>query len=216
MLPFIIGGVTIAAVGYAIKEICEEEGCPWEDSTSSEKNRDKEQKSDNTKDFFWGYYETDSSSSKQELKNSKISKEFHKVKKSIYKTSMQMYQEFLVKYEIDDKYILPIDNKLKKQKLSDDLISDELDSYIKQITSTLEILSHNLSLGIQVLQNKENSQEYDVENLYDYAQSIYDLSHLMLLDEWQNLNQVEILSTLVKAMKQVTNKDTIYVDLAVK
>ena len=29
MLPFVLGGIAIAAVGYALKEYCEEEGSTW-------------------------------------------------------------------------------------------------------------------------------------------------------------------------------------------
>lgn len=30
MIPLIIGGVTLAVVGYAVKEYCNDEGCPWD------------------------------------------------------------------------------------------------------------------------------------------------------------------------------------------
>ena len=214
MLPFIIGGVTLAAVGYAIKEICEEEGCPWEDSTSSEKNRDKERNTNTVKDFSWGNY-TSSGNNNQELKTSKIAKEFHKVKKSIYKISMQGYHDFLVKHNIDNRNI-PTNSKLEKQKLSDELINDELKLYLKQITTILESLSQNLLLGIKVLQNNKNLEEDVVERIHEYTQSIYNLSHLKLLDEWQNVNKVEISSTLIKAMEQVENQGTAQIDLDVK
>jgi len=32
MLPLVLGGIAIAAVGYGLKEYCEEEGCPWDES----------------------------------------------------------------------------------------------------------------------------------------------------------------------------------------
>jgi hypothetical protein len=31
LVRLLIGGVTLAAAGYAAKEYCEENGCPWDD-----------------------------------------------------------------------------------------------------------------------------------------------------------------------------------------
>jgi hypothetical protein len=31
MLPLILGGIALTAVGYGVKEYCESEGCPWDD-----------------------------------------------------------------------------------------------------------------------------------------------------------------------------------------
>ena len=33
MLPLVLGGIALAAVGYGVKEFCEEEGCPWDDES---------------------------------------------------------------------------------------------------------------------------------------------------------------------------------------
>jgi hypothetical protein len=42
MLPFILGGIALTAVGYGIKEICESEGCPWDEpsTTTEQTSRD--------------------------------------------------------------------------------------------------------------------------------------------------------------------------------
>ena len=125
---------------------------------------------------------------------------------------MKKYQEFLEKYKIENNDITT-DLKLEKQKFSDEQITDELEAYISQISNTLEILSHNLSLGIRMVQNEKILEDDVVEKLNSYANSIYTLSHLKLFDQWQSVNQVEILSVLVKAMGQATQKDTIHVDL---
>ncbi len=191
MIPLIIGGVTLAVVGYAIKEVCEEEGCPWDNKIPTPER-------DNT----------------ETVEISKQSKEFHKFKKTIYKSSMQEYQSFLEKHNVENNDITT-DAKLEKQKFSDEQITDELESYINQISNTLEILSHNLSLGIRMAQNEKSLEDDVVEKLNSYANNIYTLSHLKLFDQWQSINQVEILSVLVKAMGQATQKDTIHVDLDV-
>jgi hypothetical protein len=31
MLPLVLGGIALAAVGYGVKEYCESEGCPWDE-----------------------------------------------------------------------------------------------------------------------------------------------------------------------------------------
>jgi uncharacterized protein YicC (UPF0701 family) len=31
MLPLVLGGIALAAVGYGMKEYCESEGCPWDE-----------------------------------------------------------------------------------------------------------------------------------------------------------------------------------------
>lgn len=36
MLPFVLGGMALAAVGYGVKEYCDSEGCPWDEVPSSE------------------------------------------------------------------------------------------------------------------------------------------------------------------------------------
>jgi len=125
---------------------------------------------------------------------------------------MKKYQEYLEKYKIENNDITT-DLKLEKQKFSDEQITDELEAYISQISTTLEILSLNLSLGIRMIQNEKSLEDDVVEKLNSYANSIYTLSHLKLFDQWQSVNQVEILSVLVKAMGQATQKDTIHVDL---
>ena len=142
----------------------------------------------------------------------KKSKEFHKFRKDIYKASMREYQEFLKKYDIEDKNTLTY-TKLKKDKFSDEQVSDELESYISKISNTLEILSHNLSLGMRMAQNEKSLEDDTVVALNNYANSIYNLSHLKLFDKNQMLNKVEILSVLVEAMELSTQKNTIHVNL---
>jgi len=34
MLPLVLGGIALAAVGYGVKEYCESEGCPWDEEPS--------------------------------------------------------------------------------------------------------------------------------------------------------------------------------------
>jgi len=36
MLPLVLGGIALAAVGYGVKEYCESEGCPWDEPPKKE------------------------------------------------------------------------------------------------------------------------------------------------------------------------------------
>lgn len=197
MIPFIIGGVTLAAVGYVIKEYCEEEGCPWDEPSYSNSASEED---------------ISTASNDESNISFKKSKEFHKFKKEIYKTSMKEYQEFLQKHQLQNSTI-STEAKLEKYKFDDELITDEIASYITQISETLDILSHNLSLGIRLTQNQQIIEAADVTKLNNYTNSIYTLAHLELFDADQNLNKVEILSALVQAMGSTTQKDMINVSL---
>jgi len=148
------------------------------------------------------------------MKNSKKSKKFHQYKKNIYKASMQEYQEFLEKHNIKNND-LPFYSNLEKHKFSDEQITDDLEAYINKISNILEILVYNLSLGIRMMKNKKSVENDELIKLNNYANSINKLSHLKLFDEWQNINQLEILSTLVIAMELSIQRESIYVDLSV-
>ena len=43
MLPLVLGGITLAAVGYGVKEYCESEGCPWDEECTPQQSSDEEQ-----------------------------------------------------------------------------------------------------------------------------------------------------------------------------
>lgn len=175
MIPLLIGGVTLAAVGYAIKEYCEEEGCPWENMEKTYTTQTQE----NTP-----YYT--------------ISKEFHKFKKKLYKKSMKEYKEFLEKNAIDNddamKYV-----KIEKELIENHLISSALESYIDELSFVLNTLSYNLKLSLKLLEKQENVSNANLEQINTYVENIDKLSHLKLLDKSGNVNTDEILECLVQA-----------------
>ncbi len=43
MLPVVLGGIALAAVGYGIKEFCESEGYPWDEQHTSTPDSEGEQ-----------------------------------------------------------------------------------------------------------------------------------------------------------------------------
>ena len=43
MLPIVLGGIALAAVGYGVKEFCESEGCPWDEECTLQQDPDEEQ-----------------------------------------------------------------------------------------------------------------------------------------------------------------------------
>ena len=192
MLTKIIGGVTLAAAAYALKEYCEEEGCPWDDNTSSSSSRDDEDVS---------------------VKNGAVAKSFYKYKKQIYKTSMKEYQAYLEKYELSDA-IVSTNVKLQKEKFTDDELDGDAEMYIEQISTTLEILSHNMRLAIDEANAEETLEDTTKEKIRKYAESIYALAHVQLFGLFLTVNKTEILEALVKGMALTTQKQVLHVDLA--
>ena len=216
LVRLLIGGVTLAAAGYAAKEYCEERGCPWDDEviTPSPSYEHKQEKEPAEKVSY------------------EKAREFHKRKKALYKTSMKTYREFLEKHNIKDD-TLQTDTKLLKQKFPDTIIDDEISSYMEKIINTLETLSYNLALHIKFVGLDEN-KEIDDESLQliqTYAKNIYALAHVaFFIDPFSNetitkfkmsdtfyrkkLNKEGLLSTLVDAMSLSVKKESIHVDLS--
>lgn len=148
------------------------------------------------------------------MNSSKRSKEFHKYKKAIYKTSIHEYLDFLEKCELESNGTFS-HLKLEKQDFSNEQVTSELELYIKKILNILEILSYNLSLEIRMIENPKELEDHVVLKLNSYANSINELCHIKLFNNNQNLNQVEILLTLVIAMKLAIRKELVHVDLNV-
>ncbi len=214
LVRLLIGGVTLAAAGYAAKEYCEENGCPWDDTITPSPSYEHEKE-------------------QEEKVSYEKATNFHKRKKALYKTSMKTYREFLEKHDIKDD-TLQTDTKLLKQKFPDTIIDDEISSYMEKIINTLETLSYNLALHIKFVGFKE-SKEIDKESLQliqTYAKNIYALAHVAffidpLSDEAitkikmsdtfyyrKKLNKEGLLSTLVEAMSLSIKKESIHVDLS--
>ena len=215
LVRLLIGGVTLAAAGYAAKEYCEQEGCPWDSSIP-----------------LSSYKEDDDAETKEKVSYKK-SLAFHKQKKAFYKTSMQVYSTFLQEHGLKDE-TTQTDSKLLKQKFSDTIIDDEISSYMEKITSTLKVLSQNLALSVKMLSvhDEETVDEERILRLQAYAKSIYALAHApFFLDAFsgkvirklkgyddafyrERLNKEGLLSTLVEAMSLSVNKEHVYVDLS--
>ena len=213
LVRLLIGGVTLAAAGYAAKEYCEERGCLWDDTITPSPRYEHEK-------------EPEEKVSYEKATN------FHKRKKALYKTSMKTYREFLENHDIKDD-TLQTDTKLLKQKFPDTIIDDEISSYMEKIINTLETLSYNLALHIKFVGLDEN-KEIDDESLQliqTYAKNIYALAHVaFFIDPFnyetitkfkmsdtfyrKKLNKEGLLSTLVEGMSLSVRKESIHVDLS--
>jgi len=183
MFRLLVGGVTLAALGYALKEYCEEEGCPWD-----EYEDEIEKKDDKDSDM-----------------EENISKEFRKKKKSFLKESIEVYSQYIEKYNIEDS--ITCNPKIKKQ-----LLTKEALEYTQIIEETLEILSHNLKINILNIESLNNLEEIK-DKINSQMEAICKLSHLKLYKN-DKLNKEEILQTLVDTMRFALHKDNIYVDLS--
>lgn len=178
MLRLILGTVTLAAAGYAVKEYCETNGCPWEDWEFEEYNQPTKPQETSKESF-------------------KHSKQFHKQKKAIYKDAMANYQDFLSKYSLQDEAI-DFDVKLEKQKIEDANVTDQVSSRMEKILHSMETLQHNLSVAMH---NYETDTQI-WEKIQSYAQVFYNLAHVGLLDK------NAVLETLVDAMTLCMQKKT--------
>jgi hypothetical protein len=190
MLPLIIGSVTIAAVGYAVKEYCEDEGCPWDESVCS----------------------SSTPTTIPIVLNTTKAKEFYKLKKSFYKPTLKKYATFIEKHQLKNPSI-DITQKLQKKKFDDAVVTEELNGFMKQIGSTLEILAYNIDLKIRLLEKSEKIEESELEKLNQDLDNLYNLSHLKLFKSNQQIDKIEILSTLVKSMTTSMQKDSIPLEL---
>jgi len=220
MLPFIIGGVTLAAVGYGIKECIKDEDCT---TTLQDKVSDgalalydgidklEEKLGVGIYDIQTTSTQTDDTTSQIEPLY-KLSKDFYKSKKEIYKTSMQKYVEFLSSNSLQSD--ISTDIKLQKEKFCDDVVSDEVKEYMQQITTILETTDYNLNFRLKQQKDKTTIDENDKQNIYKDAKNIYELCHLKLYDNDSEVNKVEILSQLVKAMTPTVSKTKYYLDLS--
>jgi len=215
LVRLLIGGVTLAAAGYAVKEYCEENGCPWDDEIiplpSYEHKQEKEPEG-------------------------KVSYEkaldFHKCKKELYKASIKTYREFLEQHGIEDN-TLQTGAKLLKQKFPDSIIDDDIDSCMEKITNILEILSYNLALNIKFVALDENDKvdEKSLKLIQNYAKNIYALAHAAFFIDTPSgnvitkftmpdsfyrdrLNKGGLLTILVEAMSLSVKKESIHVDLS--
>ena len=54
MIPLVLGGIALAAVGYGLKEYCDSEGCPWDEETDT----NLKSKSDDVKLRFENFHST--------------------------------------------------------------------------------------------------------------------------------------------------------------
>lgn len=197
MLRLILGTVTLAAAGYAVKEYCETERCPWELWESEEDSKEPM------------YQDTLKESSYE------IAKQFYKQKKVLYKSAMSEYETFLQTHslEIDS---VEFDQKLQKQKFEDEIVTDEVQSYMDKILLNMEILSANLTVVIKTFNSNELPVADAQTKIKTYIKAIYDLAHLQLFSDSFTRHEVqknEILETLVGVMDLSIKKEVIHVDL---
>ena len=234
MIPIIIGGVALAAVGYTIKECITNEECSDNIKDKIQDVAIKGYEGIERLEEKMGLYDEPvvissggsigkliKSISQEEDVSTDISKQFLKQKKKIYKVSMQEYQAFLEKYNIQNS-LVTTDSKLLKQRFPDNVVNDEIESYMSQFIKNLEILSHNLSLSIREadLDAQEVSSE-TISQIQATAKSIYDLSHLAFFiqaDEEAStssikLNKENILSLLVDVMSHLVKKEMLHISL---
>jgi len=115
MLPLVLGGIALAAVGYGVKEYCESEGCPWDETLIQTPNKiDIFQKIEEMKAIFYeeilpkcremllvtGY------SPKKFMCDSSLSKEVGSFNNVSFTKELQIYSDLLYETLKDASYLL--------------------------------------------------------------------------------------------------------------
>lgn len=102
MLPLVLGGIALAAVGYGVKEYCEEEGCPSDENNTSSRPSPNER--------------FDS---------------FQKNRVSLHSEELQRLRVLLMKVtHTDAKYVLDDVVSFKKEKLNGGLLYEDVALYM--------------------------------------------------------------------------------------
>ena len=102
MLPLVLGGIALAAVGYGVKEFCESEDCPWDENDTSSRPSPNER--------------FDS---------------FQKSRVALHADELQRLRELLMKVTYADaKYVLDDAVSFKKEKLHGGVLYEDVALYM--------------------------------------------------------------------------------------
>ncbi|UCN00131.1 hypothetical protein LCX93_11475 [Sulfurimonas sp. SWIR-19] len=191
MVKLVVGGVTMAAVAYAIKEFCENECWVDRKHCSSVDSEDKET----------------SGTNKERLKA------FYALKKKIYKKSLKKYQLLIEQYQPED-YYKPKMNKIPKEDLDNSLPASYINLYIEKIEYALERLYKQLKKSLQEESKDFAKKSENIQTIYKQMKAIDKLVNLRLLTKNGTINKQEILQTVSKAHDYIINDyDAIFSDI---
>jgi len=133
MLPFVLGGIALAAVGYGVKEYCESEGCPWDEDDTSSKERNA----------FESFY-----TSKMHLYRGR----FEELRTILLKVE---HTDFVV-----EEGFTPVEEKLSSSKVTEEM-KVQIALHGEMLAYSGKILSHYISVLIKLLESSTDYEKYD-------------------------------------------------------
>ena len=165
MLPLVLGGIALAAVGYGVKEFCESEGCPWDEASSSTRTKKKN-----------------------------VFKKLHKRKMTIYDTNFKTLKEHLSQIKNLKELPLDIEEKAPtKEKLDHSDVTGEVKVYVEQYIDILRDANSVLVIYVkkveEIMHTSLDYREYSkkdkkfLKKLYRFMKEMQDVLSLKLLDD---------------------------------
>ena len=182
MIPLVLGGIALAAVGYGLKEYCEEEGCPWDNEVRTRPSR-----SEAPVNTF---------------------EELHKDKVALYEDRLLGLRVQLLNIEnVDKKLAFKNTVNIVDEKLSETVIEDDVMVYAELFTDTLNKSSRLLESASEKIDDLvDNNTKYEtyskaekklVKKAYKIVNVSQKLLGLVLLDnEVLKLETVPVLKAL--------------------
>ncbi len=173
MLPLVLGGIALAAVGYGVKEFCESEGCPWDAEVSKESSK-------TSKNIF---------------------EKIEERKRELHEEVLSQFKEYLLATVHKKQWKFEEPTVLTYEKFSQNQIPKDVKLYAKMYLEMLEDISLDFRYISQVL--KEKSKPYKnftkeqkklVKNAYKLFNLSYEFFALKLLDN--NELNIEVIAPL--------------------
>jgi len=193
MLPLVLGGIALAAVGYGVKEYCESEGCPWDDEPQRETSTPV--------NVFEALHKQ-----KVELFESKLVKFKklllkieHETKKSDFEDETYIYEEKLAAHELED------DVKLYATSYKNVLHTSA--HLVERYVATLELV---LSKQIPY-KNLATAEKKFIKKSYKLTHTIQRLVSIRLLDKKVlNISAIALLKKLKAKLEDFETGYKIY------
>ena len=170
MLPLVLGGIAMAAVGYGVKELCENEGCPWDQEATPLQFSAEE-------DFA----------------------RLQKDKVSLHKVQLAKLRELLMRIaHVEEQSMLDDRTSVKKEKLEEGVLEEDVALYMemheRSIRRATRIANAYISELTTLLKTSCDYQDYSkaerksIKKACKLINQTQKLLVLPLLDEEDKLN----------------------------
>jgi len=190
MLPLVLGGIALAAVGYGVKEYCESEGCPWDEEVES--------KLDKEVNVF-------------EL--------LQKQKTALYENKLLKLRVLLLQIEnVDERLKFKDTVKIHEEKLSDNELEDDVELYVSMYKDMLNLSSDLFDSYIHIVEDiltsktkyesLDKSERKIVKQAYKVVNTGQKLVGLRVLDvHVLNINVISTLKSLKVKLDHLALED---------